>query len=494
MKKAKSLLAIILCIVMLFAFAGCGEQQTVSTITETEDEWETEVIEGEENVSGGEREEMVSTTISQGDSAATVALAKNKEFLNSLKGLEINIYTMQSEKPIRGTVSGDRYFSILDKVSKKYGVTINYLDKVPGNLQQSILSGAPAANVISIQDYHYISWMNAGVAADLTAAMKKTGITFKESWYKSSATKVGNLNGKQYAFNADIYEPMLLVYNKRLLQESGLSDPIELYNSGKWTFDKLGEYLKKLKKTSSDGTVIVNGLGIPSGPSLVSMLVSMNACDMVVLKDGNMKANLSDSKIKTALEYYSKWRNVDKTIAGSVDWKAAYTDFSKGNIGMVLATKYIFDNMNDNNMTDAVGVIPFPYGPNASANTEYSYTQLFLNVIPKSEQKNADKILFVMNEVYKEQYAVREDDFADTYRTLIRNNSSYEIFKDYSLGNKNMKLSYFNISGIPHVNGGWTTICQNIASGVAVETALKTASTSSKTLLEELWGKYKITG
>lgn len=495
MKKAKSLLAIILCLAMLFTFAGCGEQQTVSTFTETEDEWETEVIEGEENITGGEQGEMINTTVSQGDSATTAALAKNKEFLKSLKGLEINIVTMQSEKPLRGTRSGDRYFSILDKVAKQYGVTINYLNKFPGDLQQSILAGNPSANVIGIQDYQYASWLNAGVAADLSSAMQKTGITFKESWYKPSATMFGNLNGKQYAFNADIYEPHMLIYNKRMIQESGLKDPIDLYASGDWTFDRLVEYLNKLTKKSADGKVIINGLGLPNASILAAFLIGMNGEDVFKIQNGEFVSNVTSTKVKNALQYLAKFYYVDKVAAGTANWSESYTNFSKGKTAMVLATKYIFDNMYENNMTDAVGVVPFPYGPDASSKTKYMYNQLFLNVIPKSEQKNADKILFIMNEVYKQQYLVREDDFMDSYRTLIRDNKSYNVFKDFSLGNEEMRFSYYNISGL--VYGKYEdlrNLAGDVCNGTAVETAIKANTAMIDTNIAEQWGKWKIAG
>lgn len=495
MKKTKRLLSLVICLAIIFVFAGCGNGQTASQPDISGEEWETTVIEGDATVTGGNDKVVSGSGAVQGDSDVTAALAKNKDFLNSLKGLEINIYTQQQEKPTRGTTTGDRYFAILSKVAKQYDVTINYLEKSPGDLQQSILAGKPAANVIGVQDYNFISWLNAGVAADLTGAMKKTGISFKESWYNPDATKIGNLNNKQYAFNADTYEPYMLMYNKRLLQENGLSDPIGLYNSDEWSFDRLDEYLSKLTKKSSDGNVLIYGMSCTGTPMLGSMLIGMNGTDIITSKDGKLESNINDSKVKRALSYLQEWYYTDRRVTSTVNWQDAFNYFSSGKSAMVLGSKYVFDNMNENNMTDAVGVVPFPYGPDASASTPYSYVQVFMNIIPKSEEKNADKILFIMNEVYKQQYAVRNDDFADSYRTLIRDNDSYNIFKDYSLGTKQMKLSNFNISGLVYEEKDiLMNLCLKISTGTAVETTVQTYSSSLETNLDEVWGKWTITG
>ena len=502
MKKLNSLLSLVLCIAMLLAVAGCNSKKPQEAISSDDEDDDWEVIVNEYDTTGengndasGGQSGNKTTTPSNGGSAAATANAKNKDFLASLKGLEINIYTQMSEKPTRGTTSGDKYFAVLNKVSKQYGVKINYLSETPGGLQQSILSGKPLANVIGIQDYNFASWLNVGTAADLTKAMKETGITFTEKWYNQDTRKISNLNNKQYAFTSDIYAPSMIVYNKRMIQEAGLTDPIKLYNEGKWNFDEFTRYLKKLNKESSDGTTLIYGLNASTVNSLAAYVMGMNGVDSVIVKDGKMVNNVTNQKAKNALSYIGKWRTVDKVINYYANWKDAFTTFSQGKAAMVFGTKYAFDNIAEYGMKDAVGVVPFPYGPNASAKTEYIYEQLFLNIIPKSEEKNATKILFVMNEIYKELYSLREDNFKSDYRALIRDNTSYELFKNYSLGNKKLKFSNYLISGI--IWGDYqamTNLMNSVSTGNAVETAVGTYSSAITTALNEVWGKWEITG
>ena len=488
MKNLKVILSLAICLAMVLSFTACSGETTTSS--EEWEEWEEVVSADATTNSDGASNSDETSNDSQGVSAST-----SDAFINSLKGLEVNIYTYRSERPTRGTASGDRYFAILSKVAKKYGCTINYKTEGMEGLQSSILSGKPLANVISIQDYNFMSWLNSGVAADLTKAMSDTGITLKEKHYNSEITNLFNLNGKQYAFSSDIYEPFMLLYNKRLIQEAGITDPITLYEQGNWNFAKLEEYLKKLRTTSADGTEIVAGLKSTAMDPIAEYIVTSNGGSFVKLENGKIKSNLNDSKVKEALGYLSKWSNESLISGAGSNWKDGMKDFAAAKASMVLITKYGLDVLGEYNMKDAVGMVPFPYGPSATDKKGTTYMQFFPTIIPKSEEKNASKILFVMNEVYKECYAVREDDFYDNYRALIRDNASYNIFKSYSLGEKAPKMSYSYIAGILWGDyTGLSSLIRKVSGGTAVETAINSYSDSITTGLNDQWAKWSVTG
>lgn len=501
MKKIKVGVALLLSIAVCAGMTGCRRTVVITSsemVGANEYTSDSEYSSSDAEASSGSTQSPGSkVTVSGGANTAT---ATNKNFLNSLKNFEITIYTEQQEKPTRGTTSGDRYFAIINKVAKKYGLTINaFPENVTLNaLQTSILSGKALANVISLRDYNLMSWLNAGVAADLNTAMKETGIDFKSELYNQDIRKFANLNNKQYAFLSGINDVYMIVYNKRLIQEAGLEDPINLYNNGQWTYDKLQEYLKRLTKRSSDGSILIDGLQTTTPNIMIESLVTMNGGSVIKADaaSGKLKSDLNSTKTKEALQYGYNWYNTDDTVSNSgSDWSACMKNFAQAKTAMVLATKYVFETIKEYNLSDAVGVVPFPKGPSNTSGDTLSYCQVFPTIIPKTEEANAGKILFVMNEVYKQLYNVREQDFSDNYRALIRDNASYNIFKEYSLGTKPLQLSYYQLAGI--TIGDFKALFNfstAIATGTAVTTAINTYNTSIETALSEVWSKWRITG
>ena len=490
MKIAKSLLTLILCLAMTMTFTACKK----SGDGQTSDEWEYYSV--YEDVPGGKTENSSNNSSQQSDtgkntindnggnvSSSNVANTNNKDFINSLKGLEITIWTQQQEKPTRGTLSGDKYYAVLDRVAKKYGVTINAHPSgiSDESLQTSILAGKPQANVISIQDFSLASWLNAGTVAELDTAMEETGIDFTSEIYDQNVRKFTNLNGKQYAFHSDLVDVSLLIYNKRLVQEAGLMDPYELYLNGQWTLDKLTEYLKKLTKTSNDGTVLVRGMQSSAPAGLIGML----SPSIFTLENGNFVFNGSDLKVQKNLMYITQWYKNDQSVSSAANWREPYINFAQGKTAMVCSTKFAFNYMVENNMTDAVSCVPFPH------TGTYTYQQIFSTIIPKCSQKDASKILFVMNEVYEELYKIREERFDNEFKSLIRDKNSYQLFKDYSLGNKKCDLTYTRLSGVmfdPYPQ--MQTLGNNLAGGMAVSTSVNSLSQSINASLKEQWGKW----
>ena len=210
---AMRIAALTLCLLIIFSAAGCrkssGGDKEFSEWSYYEDY--EDVPSGEKNSPGDKANENSGvkteskggeTDDSKSDSGTkTGGKTMSREFLNSLKGMTINITDLyKDDTPQKGTAIGNMYFANLNKVASKYGITLKYkitnLDQAA--LQASFLAGNPEVDVFSCQDYLFPSYITSGSCADLTAAMKTLGLNLKEDWYDSNVTSLYNINNEFY--------------------------------------------------------------------------------------------------------------------------------------------------------------------------------------------------------------------------------------------------------------------------------------------------------
>ena len=73
-------------------------------------------------------------------------------------------------------------------------------------------------------------------------------VNFEDLLWKDEVDTMNNykIGDDYYALSLGAYSPVEMVYNKKLIKAAGLTDPIELYKKGEWTWGKLEEYIEKL--------------------------------------------------------------------------------------------------------------------------------------------------------------------------------------------------------------------------------------------------------
>ena len=73
-------------------------------------------------------------------------------------------------------------------------------------------------------------------------------VNFEDLLWKDEVSTMSNykIGDNYYALSLGAYSPVEMVYNKKLIKDAGLTDPIELYKKGEWTWNKLEEYVEKL--------------------------------------------------------------------------------------------------------------------------------------------------------------------------------------------------------------------------------------------------------
>lgn len=527
MKAIKPILAVLLALSFMLAFVACGggddENKTETTAAVTKAA--TEEASTEADADSTTKADTAATTAkatsatkktssSSSDDDEVSALiprttnSKGKasdSFVKSLKGFNLKIFDawQPNTKSSNSTIK-NAYVNSAKDVENAYGVTISE-DGVFTNYNESLQADLAAKNaknhVYMVQNTYFASWFKTGYLADLTSAMSESGVTFQEPWYNQSASAFFNIQGKQVAwisYDAEYTFPYCIVYNRTHIKSAGLTDPQTLAQQGKWTWDKLIEYSKKLN--GRNGNV---GFGTIDKTMMVETMAQQKGTSFVNIKRGaSPTTNISNQTVKDCLSTLYTWCKDDKlcnTFSGQ-DWTYAKTQFAvKGKVSMIFGFHDTIKLLVESKTTDEFAVVQFPMPTGTKSYTNVSIPQ-FAIFIPSQHQSDAAKILFLRNEVYRYNYRYATKTFNAAWKTYFSNKETLTYCNNMKY-EKNGNSTVFS----------WLTVCEKNDDDTKTHTStiinevLKQSSnnvqsviSSKKTSLEkaykDMWEGFKITG
>ncbi len=242
-KNIKAILSVLLVLVMVFSFAGCGDsgEKPAESTADMTDDFFTDT----ESVIGNDASSKTDTTQSDGEQSipednkvggkswAEVLAAMPK----SLRGTTITMYNWNAAGEYSGAPA------VIQQFEKDTGIKINWMtvnyDDYYSKLTSLIASGeAPdvvrtlTPNAQGLKTFQPIS---------------VTGYDFSDEAWDQTLMKDYSVNGKIYATslkNTHIGSVRMLHYNKALIEKYDLEDPYQLWKNGKWTWEKFLDICK----------------------------------------------------------------------------------------------------------------------------------------------------------------------------------------------------------------------------------------------------------
>ena len=161
--------------------------------------------------------------------------------------------------------------------------------------------------------------------------------------------------------------PMVIYYNKDLIESLGLQSPQELYDAGEWNFAALQEMAEALRDSGNVGFVYEN---------YWAPLYSVLSSDPDTLYSEDMTTAYFDSeRVTEGLTWLNDNIQSDAfTYAGTLEsGESADTLFVSGKAGMLYAGRWFVADFTDLSFT--YDVVPFPY---------YQTTDEVLSAMPSS--------------------------------------------------------------------------------------------------------------
>ena len=183
-------------------------------------------------------------------------------------------------------------------------------------------------------------------------------------------------DGHYYAVTGYKTSVPMLYYNKKMMAAAGYTgqkDPLALYNSGDWSYQKLQEIGKQVTKASA-------GIYLGGRDFFAGGLVAFNRGQFVKMNGTAVSENLSDPRIYNAYKFQ---REISLGSGAVINYKTGtggqdYSAFANGKTYMFYNDASMYSTLakaaaesgyfgkNKNNL----GYVPFPFGPD---NTEKEY-------------------------------------------------------------------------------------------------------------------------
>lgn len=252
-------------------------------------------------------------------------------------------------------VKDPNYAAIIERMKKVYGIEIKTVKTTYTQLPTKLASLQAAGNAPDV----FISY-NAGFPTMYSKDMFipiDDFVDFNDSFWapaKSTSDMFAWNSGKHYMI-AEALVARYCWYNKKLFERNGLESPLELYKSGKWTWEAAITAAKELTQdTDRDGNIDQWGL---SGDIQSPMFASKNT-NFVTINNGEITSNLKSTEIDSVMNLLYTVTNTDKSYTW--DWQST---FRSGKLGMTFEGNWITagDGVLSQMLKDGdIGFVPFP--------------------------------------------------------------------------------------------------------------------------------------
>ena len=155
---------------------------------------------------------------------------------------------------------------------------------------------------------------------------------------------------------------VVMIYNKKTIEENGLPDPVQLFHDGEWDWDTLYDMMTKFcnreeEKFAIDGWWFEGAISLTTGVPYVGM------------KDGKIVQNLDDPMIELVQEYMMKMKKADLPFPKSeYGWQIYPSNIAKGKTLFYpcgIWALYVSDLSDFGETPDDIMFVPMPRCPKA---------------------------------------------------------------------------------------------------------------------------------
>lgn len=330
MKKATTILALLLVVCLLFV--GCQPADDTSATTTTADgtvtttttdgsgentDATTTTVEGGENTdttttTDGQSGQQVTTTTTKKKTTGTTGSIASGKVDDKVVGLGTERYAKR--EGVTGDIKvfipwdvSDEYTQLKADFEKQYpGTKIEYVSS-PWNTRNSKLANQVKANKTpDAVSAYYVDFPSRAIK-NLVQPLDDY-LVEKDILNTTVMENITSYNGKSYALMRKQY-PYVIYYNVDMFDEYGEKTPLEYYNEGTWTWENF-------RKTALAMTDVKNGkvntFGFGIDDEGIFMLAAQT--DAVKIENGTVKLNVSDPKFTSSLDFFYKMVNTDKSV------------------------------------------------------------------------------------------------------------------------------------------------------------------------------------
>ena len=394
MKKTISrVIAMLLCLAMVFSFAACKKEKT-----------------GKVDV----------------DDLKAVDL-KGREIVITSWGTSVNILADSPDATMQ------TYYARMQEVEKLYNCKFVFKKIAAGEIlpgfQAGEMGGATIGDIVQMRE----AWVQTCYKDNNLLDLSKYFDADMPQFNRYSVNTFKEESGSFYSFavRAD-NQSNIIYFNKDMFEEKGV-DIDALYKDvkdKKWTVDKFLEIAEKVA-TIKDGTYETYGAyRIGAGDALQAWHATFGSNFTVKNEEGKFVSGLKSAETKALLEFVKRVEDCDfiREFRSGDNWETESKLFTAGTIGMAFGQENSHLSKLKSSLTFEFGVLPFPL---AKEGDDYYATIMTYNhlVMPKSLDKDpttAKAIADMYTYIYQPTAENMDAQYLDTYEMNTYDEESVE--------------------------------------------------------------------
>ena len=395
----KRVLSILLTVCTICTFGACGEAKgSESEASASDNSATSEVISSldgsssdiassdssDASTAGSSNSGTISTASSNKNEGNQVIIEKPAEVTASKdpveKGLDFGGKTL---KLAVGYTTTSSFAAMVKAFESTYNCKIQVtqlsFDKYLADLAAKVTSGE-VFDIVYVHGSFYPNCFIKGFLQPLDGVFTTADLYDVNNLAAGGIDKVKSegfsWDGHYYAVTGYKTSVPMLYYNKKMMAAAGYTgqkDPLALYNSGDWSYQKLQEIGKRVTDASK-------GIYLGGRDFFAGGLVAFNRGQFVKMNGTAVSENLSDPRIYNAYKFQ---REISLRSGAVINYKTGtggqdYSAFANGKTYMFYNDASMYSTLakaaaesgyfgkNKNNL----GYVPFPYGPD---NTQKEY-------------------------------------------------------------------------------------------------------------------------
>lgn len=431
----KGFISLSMCMIIAVGLCACGghgakESSLVSdssTITSGESE-SSNSMESDAEISS---ESSVSSTLQSSAAGSNPAASSSKgssKVTSSITPKTLPVKDMKGRQFVFCAPS----WEILDveepwmkELAKKYNCNFKNLQLSDyTTLYSSILAGDPIADVMVMGDSNFYQSVQKKFLRDLTVSPY---INVKDSsLYVTAVNKITTVNNKIYGVARDNYPiRRILAYNKTLI--TGADDLQTLSKSGKLTWSKLFDILKKVKAGGAAGIA-----GQMFESDVLETFIEANG-GRIFTRDGGLKFTytLTSTNTRDAISYVQNlYKSGCIMSMNGGNYQYPQSQFAKGKVGVLIADSWNLSYVYSKAKFD-IGLALVPAGNNATSPL-VEQTVFECYSIPNTVKNPSDvELIFAAWVKAADSNGEGKNHFMDEWADIINDDNNMNVLKQY---------------------------------------------------------------
>nr|MDD6335887.1 extracellular solute-binding protein [bacterium] len=439
-KKHVKLMGLILAVLMIVAlFAGCGKPST----TKAPDG--TPTVEGTPETTGTPGQELY----------WPVGIEPS-----SLNGKKITIYT-DGEIP---SDPASRDYRMREDFTKKYGVTFEHVatgGEEDGWMTKLALLVATNAGPTIVENDN--SSMPLAAARGLVQPIDQW-VNEKDTIFLKEPMDAYSWNGHRYVMQFRSWITFRsIIYSLTAFEKAGLEAPLETWEKGDWSWEKLFEVSKEFFETDAAGAQTSYGWTFTNVD--VGFALGLNSADFFKVENGSYKLNASDPKVQEIMTMF-----YDANQRGDIMYRSSkQAEVAKGTVklyGQIWErAERLLKLPEAQESGNLMQSVPMPTGPSAAEDKMYGLVPWFFMIGANSPNPDAGYFWQWYNGDQFEPEPREGDDPPMTEEEYIKTKPEhvqgmYAIFND--IKENGTFIIATNVEGVPGFADLFTSLCNKV--------------------------------